>query len=411
MPKQVAIIYKADFVEAVAGVGVRYLSVARELVRQGTRVTIIGTRVPDRTVDGIDFVSTGDRGAVWRSLKAADAIIAHGGGPVFMLLLAFLAAPRRKIMLDAFAPHWLELFVAEQGDVSSALGFPRLLVKVFFNWYRLVWARLFFHVISAGTARQLDLFRGITSVTGRLDFDRGFAIITGGCEPRAGAALATRGDVFRFGWIGGFWGWFDPSPIVRAVADMRAGGLNAEMHFVGLTADQERSVLSAIDDHPGRDGAIVFRLWSPYAQRLTDWSDLHATIVWAQPTIENDYASRTRNFDSITLGLPVIQNRDSFWADILERHDAGLVVDSADELTRAMHSYVEDAGLWARQAGNIARLDAEFGWPVIAERYADVLRDARLPPRRWAGVLAIPFLTVSLLWAFVLNMRAKTPAG
>lgn len=405
------VIYKSDFRDGVAGVGVRYLSIATELIAGGNQVVIAGSQIPDSDRDGIEFIDVRRTGQLVRAIRQADRIILQGGGPVILLLLAFLSNASRRVLLDAFAPHWLELYSAARGRHRQGISGLKLWTKVYFNYFRLLWARLFFHVISVGTARQLDLIRGIVSQVGDLRLDQGLVIITGGCEPcRPQASGAKKSTPLAIGWIGGLWDWFNERPIVDSILQLAKSGYAAEMNFYGVSEEKKQR----IRDHAERSGVatlpIKFHPWIPYAQRLDAWSTLDVGIVWSDPSLENDYASRTRNFDCITLGIPVIQNQDFFWADIIKEVQCGTVVERSDDIHDAILGYLTDTEKLAAQSDAIRRLETRFCWAKIARDYEAAFASNMGRARRGlSAVLCCLIVLPASLLVFALNLRFKEP--
>lgn len=395
-------IYKGEFSRDVAGVGVRYISVAKELAASGHAVCIAGRSVP-ADFGGVRFIRAGDFLALLNEMKKADRVVLHGGGPFILSVLSLLSSQRRKVLLDAFAPHWLELHTAAKSR-ENIRPYERIAIKskIIFNYFRLVWARLFFHGISVGTERQLDLVRGIVSQTGDIEFDRGLFIVTGGCDvielpPRDSGG----GLVKTFGWLGGLWDWFDETPVIEAVLSLARQGRPVEMNFYGVSPAKRQK----IEKYVGKERLSLFRFnpWVPYAERFNEWRRISVAIVWAERTVENDYASRTRNFDCVTLGIPVIQNCDSFWSRILSESSAGQVIDSSDQLGDAMTRYMEDDGLYKAHCQNMGRLRERFAWSRIAREYEAAFAGYAAGNNKLVSLILLPSLLLQQILVLCLR--------
>lgn len=404
MSMKYLIIFRGDFSGNVAGVAVRYISIARWLVAAGNQVTIAGRTVPEEETD-ISYLDVRRVRHLLAAIAAADRIILHGGGPFIIMLLALYSTNRRRVILDAIAPHWLELFSANRTVAPPVPGTFKITLKIIFNYFRLVLARLFFYGISIGTQRQLDLVRGIVVQTGDIDLDRGLFIVTGGCDdpiditrpPKQGLTL---------GWLGGLWDWFDERPVIDSIIKLNAEGYAVDIHFYGVPENKRDRILSYVRERGACVAAFVFNNWAPYATRFDTWAHIDATIVWSEPTLENDYASRTRNFDCITLGIPVVQNRDSFWAGILEQTNSGLVVDSVESIADAIRQYVMQPELLELHAQNIKQLGQRFSWKKIAADYEKAFTAGGLVNRsKITAVIALPFLAIATLVSFGLRLR------
>lgn len=405
------ILYKGDYQTAVAGVAVRYLSVAKALIAQGHTVSVVGRDVPVEGSGGLHYHRVQNLISLIREIRSADRVILQGGGPLMLFLLSVFAGAKRPVLLDAYAPHWLEMYCA--AIQSDRLTLRQRLVfwyKVYFNYVRLVWARLFAHGIVVGTRRQCDLVRGIVSQIGDLRFDVGIHLITGGCDPLVAGKPRPQEGPLSLGWIGGLWDWFDVHPVIDAVGQVAAETGNVEISFYGVAADRAANLQSYIAQQGYPPSAFRFESWVPYENRFQTWSAHDLAIVWADATPENDYASRTRNFDCISLGLPVIQNDDSFWAELVKQYDAGAVVHAAADIAGVLRAYQKDRALLLRQSGNIQKLQDLFSWDKIAADYERAFVAESGRQNKLLAMLYLPFQLFAALVGFVFFLRLRKPA-
>lgn len=404
------IFFKGDFANEVAGVAVRYLSVAEELTKKNHKVVIACRDLPQNPVGKITFISVSNTFLLFRHMMKADNIILHGGGVLVMLMASIASMVGKNVLLDAFALHWLELFSGARGKKLPFLQLMRLKLKIFFHYFRLVWARLFLNAIAVGTQRQLDLVRGIVSQVGSLDIDNGLSIITGGNDKPIDNPRDVNKDSVDFGWIGGLWDWFDETPILDAVVKLSEGGHNVKFHFFGLTKKRQTSIekyVSGVSKNPIQD-VIQFHPWVPFNERFETWSFIDVAVVWSAATVENDYASRTRNFDCITMGTPVIQNPDFFWSNLIEEHNCGLIVKDNSEIYNAMRHYSTSRVNVLEHAQNIRKLDAVFNWQHIASNYHHQLNFCGRTPRLWASIILLPLAFIFCFMAFSSNLIIGT---
>lgn len=82
------IIYKGDYTGDVAGVALRYVSVANELEKKGIRITIAGKKVPGDT-DKIKYINTSNLFTLTKQVFKSDFVILHGG-PHYFSCFSFL---------------------------------------------------------------------------------------------------------------------------------------------------------------------------------------------------------------------------------------------------------------------------------------------------------------------------------
>lgn len=384
MEKSVVIFFKGDFNQSVAGVAVRYLAIANELAEKGWDVSIVGRKVPNRS-SGVKYIKASNTAAVVKSFFKNSCVILHGGGPFVLLLAALMSMWGKRVLLDSFAPHWIEL------ANSPGRGFKKR-VKVAFNLSRLVWAAYFFDSISVGTNRQKDLVRGIVAPFMGVRAMSRIKVVTGGCDipsvldgvpcdsqsaKAVGLKYKQNDGVVDFGWLGGVWPWFDVDFILESfIRFSEKGGCPARLHFFGVDGAKKDEMLRVINRvKPGFE-SIYFHPWVNYSERFSVWQGIDCAVVWSSGGLENDYASRTRNFDCITLGIPVIQNEDSFWGSIITLNEAGIVVSNGSELEQSFLA-MSDAGFRARAASNISVLQERFKWSKIAEDYLSVFYEGK----------------------------------
>lgn len=410
MEKSVLIFFKGDFVGNVAGVAVRYISVANALLEDGWKVTIAGRSVP-RSQEDINYIGVGSIFSLVKGVLSSKCIVLHGGGPVALLLFAVGSLFGKSVLLDSFAPHWIELYCSPSRGIKKR-------VKVAFNLSRIVWASYFFDAISVGTTRQRDLIRGVVAPFSGPARMRDVVVITGGCDEASEAGHAgvlssttfegtsfqvykTDDGVVDFAWLGGVWPWFDVEFVLKSfIAFHSEVGGRARLHFFGVDPKKKNEMVGIINSLSLGFEAVYFHPWVDYSDRFEVWRGVDCAVVWSEGGLENDYASRTRNFDCITLGVPVIQNRDSFWGEILDNSGAGVVVDSEGELPSAFLR-MADENLRKEMSVAVSSLQDRFKWSRIADGYADILEK---PKRRVGlrglvlGLIVYPLIVLGLVF-------------
>ncbi|HUO85007.1 MAG TPA: glycosyltransferase family 4 protein [Thermoanaerobaculia bacterium] len=204
--------------------------------------------------------------------------------------------------------------------------------------------------------------------------------------------------------FGGIYDWYDPAIAIEAVARARetfAGLTLTFTHHPNLdTTPQDvfhrtREMVS----QRGWESFIRFEPWIPYHQRSRYYDQYRAALLTFRPSIETDLAMRTRIFDFLWGGLPVITRSAGGTDAILSRFHAGLVVDGDDPAAYAsvIERILRDQEEAASLAAGTRRFVAEHQWSVVARpllRFveAPVFDDTKLhfperesdlaPPRR-----------------------------
>lgn len=405
MSESVLIIFKGDFLNNVAGVAVRYINIAKKFRSLGASVTIAGKSVPNENED-LKYIKVSNLISLIKEISAADYIVVHGGGPLIMALLGAYSIFRKKVvLLDAFAPHWLELFVNAENHIKTRL-------KISFNLWRILWAAYFFDKISVGTLRQKDLVRGLVTAVAGPSRMEDVHLITGGSEEyevpiqsEGNMKLNQRKDFVDFAWLGGVWPWFDVNALLDSFfsASSESAVFKARLNFFGVSEEKRKEMEFYIQEMKYDSTLVVFNPWVPYEERFEIWKEVDCAVVWAANGLENDYASRTRNFDCITLGIPIIQNHDYFWSKIIRERDCGIVT-GPDGL---MQAFLEMHNPSKRKvkSKNILALQEEFSWSVIAARYLEVFRknDSKRSLYHW--LFGLPFSVLFLLNCLIFSRR------
>ncbi|MFD2405979.1 hypothetical protein ACFSVK_09735 [Azorhizophilus paspali] len=153
------LVYKGNYLAELRGPELRYLSLARELVRQGHDAVLAGRSADDaRLPSGVRFVAVTDVLRLIASFALADVIVLHGGGPVLLFLALAAGFGGKTLVLDGYVPHWIELDALMRRN--KRLARVRILIKSHFNAARNLLGGLTFNGVIVANKRQLDLFRG-----------------------------------------------------------------------------------------------------------------------------------------------------------------------------------------------------------------------------------------------------------
>ncbi|MGL4315967.1 MAG: hypothetical protein ACRCTL_05075 [Pseudomonas sp.] len=406
--------YKGSYAAALRGPEMRYVAVAKELMAKGHSVTLCGKAGGASVPSGAIFVSVSRFFALLAAFFRADVIVLHGGGPLVLLLAILAAFLNRRVILDGYAPCWIELDALAAG--SGVWLRLKLLVKSSFNVARTFLGGLVFDLVLAANKRQLDLYRGMVSpFMATRNFSR-IVVVPFGCEQVEALSihegrhlLSSLGQEFDetdflIGWLGGAYGWFDLDFLLGAVSSAIVRNKKIKMVFFGVDAERQQELLNKVDSSVRVN--IIFLPWVDFSRRLQFWSAFDVSLVWGGQGYENDYASRTRNFDCLSLGLPIVQNEDDEWGGRLRATGAGLVstaLSLSEDLYRLSASPEE---LKVMRKAMILLAD-EFRWSIFAESLMrHIERPVISPIRRAFGLLGFLLALPALLLFFVLNMAS-----
>jgi len=274
-----------------------------------------------------------------------------------------------------------------------------------------------FDLIIVANNRQLDLMRGFVGAFTRTREFSKIQIIPFGCEPYElrsrveGLALLNsinekspvlNESDFLVGWLGGTYGWFDLNSVVAALSDAFAQNQQIKLVFFGVSEENQVMLLSNLPE--SLQSQIVFLPWVPFMERFKYWAAFDISLVWGGQGYENDYASRTRNFDCLSLGLPIIQNEDDEWGRRLEKHGAGIVTTQQRLSTDLLH-ISQDSKALELLKNNMVQLAPEFYWDEFAKTLINSVQRVKTGGiRRLFGVLALLTLLPALLLFFVYEL-------
>jgi glycosyltransferase involved in cell wall biosynthesis len=107
--------------------------------------------------------------------------------------------------------------------------------------------------------------------------------------------------------------------------------------------------------------------WVPYRERLSWLRAGKVAIMLHRPTDEAAVSIRTRLFDAIAAGVPVVATESGFAADLVQRESLGIVVPPADAgaVAAAIRRLLTDDDFHARCVSNLERVRPRFAWEVV----------------------------------------------
>lgn len=362
--------YKGRYGRVMQGAEMRYAYLARELVDMGHHVRLCGRSGGEGVAVGVEFISVNNFFRLIQAFIRSDFIVLHGGGPFILAVALAVSFFGKRIVLDAYVPHWVELdALAERGKRLARVS---NLLTSYFNSLRCLLGCLVFDKVLVANKRQLDLVRGFSSPFLLTRGYSKFSMLSYGCETAVAVSredgrerlcnvtsrLVAQDD-FLVGWLGGAYGWFDLQRVIALVVPAMEKNKKIKFLFFGVERHLQdvlkASIPSTISD------SLIFLPWVDFSERLNLWAGLDLSIVWGGEGYENDYASRTRNFDCLALGLPIIQNYDDEWAPRLIDSGAGVI---ADELSLADKIYQLSISSDVMNSMRLAirRLAPNFNW-------------------------------------------------
>ena len=347
------VVHTPDVVgDRMAGPGIRAWHMARELSKHFDTTLIAKAEGIER--DGVTFIEHGTD-AARAAMRDASVLI---GQPA----RGFRKRRRgQRIVYDLFDPTVLEL-----RELYGGMPSLRQRVHLAAEWWRLAEAlmradllvcaarkqRVFYEALQSGSAPWIEVPFGIDLAE------------AGGC-PKPQDHIVV--------WGGGVWEWLDPATAVDAIVRLNREGLRAKLLFLGRARPNRDLVDRRRDDRfdelLARGGPHVSANdeWIRYDERLAWLRSGKIAIMLHRRTAEADYSIRTRLFDAIAAGIPVVATRGGFAAELVEQEGLGIVVAPGDvsAVADAIRRLLTDDETFSTCVHNLERIRPRFAWEHV----------------------------------------------
>jgi glycosyltransferase involved in cell wall biosynthesis len=358
----------------MAGPGIRAYHLACELAKHFPTTLIAEFEDFALTSEAFTAIQRHTAEARWALLEASVIV-----GQPARELLALPRGPRRFVY-DLFDPTVLEL-----RELYGAK--PSLRQSVHYNreWGRLRMALQYGDLLISATRRQRDFYTGIFCgfAGGSEQWLRRWVEIPFGIEetpPDEGLAPIDRSRAWII-WGGGTWEWLDPLTAVQAVRKLNARGLDCRLLFMG--GERPNRSVRGVGQTPGLQKAIseagdaVVRNteWVPYAERGRWLRAGRMAVMLHRPTLEAEFSIRTRLFDAIWAGLPVVATEGGFAADLVRQEECGVIVQGEDveSVASGMERLLTDDVFHAGAVSNLERLRPRFHWSNVTRPLVEAI--------------------------------------
>lgn len=308
-----------------AGIGIRFLEIARVLRGDGHVVSILS---PDIGIDGQSLASTSE---------ANDVAIVQG----HVANAFFVHAKPIPTVIDLYDPFIVENlhYYAERGAEVFTHDHATLMNS-------LQRGDLF---LCASEAQRM-FYLGALLAAGRVNpvafessphLDSLLRIAPFGVQPAR--PLAPRNLEAPAVLFGGIYDWYDPLLAIDAIAVARESLPGVTLTFMThpnpeLTPQGKLGEAVAYVKKRGYADFVRFEPWVAYSERAAFFDRFTLSLLTFPPSIETDLSMRTRVYDYLWCGLPIVTSSASGTDELLERYGAGSVIRSdspeafADEL-------------------------------------------------------------------------------
>jgi glycosyltransferase involved in cell wall biosynthesis len=363
----------------MAGPGARAWHIADELARHfSTRlIAVVGDGLEARhstaSADSRTFAVSGTKRTLevirWGSplateaLRTAEVVIGQPSR-------ALLSIPTGRVAFDLFDPVVLELAELYRGSPTV-----RERLHLGAEWMRLRRALARGDALICGFNAQRDFYAGVhAAASGRtarwserwleVPFGVEQAIAEGEAIPQQGPPVIV--------WSGGIWEWLEPELAIEAVRRVNASGVACRLLFLGVARPGSAGSLAGRVERLERAieeaGPLVTvnRDWVDYRERGRWLRGCKIAIMLHRSTMESAMSIRTRFFDSVACGLPMVASRGGFAATMIENEGLGLVAEPSDvdSVAGAIRVLLTDDALHAKAVRALEHLRPHMSWPT-----------------------------------------------
>jgi glycosyltransferase involved in cell wall biosynthesis len=383
----------------MAGIGIRYLELARRLPRYGFETVLVSPAEPAETaalgLDGIP-VRRFERGRLREILSDCQAAVAQGQLANDLLL----EMPELPAAIDLYDP-WL----IENLTYAETLGYGPF-QNDHATWV-LQMSRGDFFLCSS--EEQRTFFLGFLTALGRVnperlagdpDLDTLIAPVPFGVPdelPAHRPVLPAREPGETRLLFGGLYDWYDPWTLLDALALAVQSGRGAGWRLFFIRNPNPEStpqrLMAEVEARcrrlgwlTGKDGGgpggdrIRILDWVAADRRYDLLRDVDLLVAPHRPSLETRLSLRTRFLDAMAAGCPVVTSAGGAMSRMLREHGAGWVVPPGDApaLAAALTEAIEDEAARERRRAGARELLAGFRWDRALAPLVRFCREPRL---------------------------------
>jgi glycosyltransferase involved in cell wall biosynthesis len=366
----------------MAGIGIRYLELARRLPAHGVEVVLVSPAAPEETaglsgLGGTD-IRRFERGRLAAILGDCDAAVAQGQLANDLLL----EMPGLPVAIDLYDPWLIENFAYV----------PTLGLDPYRNdhaTWALQMSRGDFFLCSS--EEQRTFYLGFLAALGRVNPERTagdpdlatlIAPVPFGVPeelPPHRPVLPPRAAGERRLLFGGLYDWYDPATLLDALALLDRPGWALLLIRNPNPASTPQRLFAEVEARCRSLGWWGSRVqvhdWMPAERRYDLLRDVDLLVAPHRPSLETRLSLRTRFLDALAAGCPVVTSEGGAMSRLLTEHHAGWVAPPGDApaLARVLGEALDDPA--SREAG-ARELAAAFRWDRVL---APLVRFCREP--------------------------------
>ena len=367
-----------------AGVGIRFLEIARALLADGQAVTLLspdggsvdGCRTGTISPEAIARASKGCRAAVVQGHIANDYFAHAADVPTAVDLYD----PYIVENLHYHRSHGPEVFEHDHATLMRSIEKGDFFLCASSS-QRLFYAGMFLaarRIEASGFEDDPELCRLIRIVP------------FGVPPPRRSLPPGSNCDVL----FGGIYDWYDPILAIEAVAIAKQSMPGITLTFTrhpnpdSTPQGKAAEAVSFCRDR-GYGHFIRFEPWFPYSQRESFYDRYAAALLTFSASLETDLAMRTRIFDYLWGGLPVLSSSAPGTDEIIRRYAAGTIISSnaPEDFAAELVRILKDRSVYDPMQNGTQAYASDHQWPRLLE---PLLEFCRTPWRAAAGTVETP---------------------
>jgi len=379
-----------------AGIGIRFIEMAKVLLTDGHDVTLLsrdagsvsGCRVDAITPENLQRYSR-EAGVAIVQGHVANELFAHGA-----------VIPTVVDLYDPFIVENLNYFPSRGAEVFNH------------DHATLIQSLLRGDLFLCASEAQRLFYLGALLATGRVNpiafesdpnLDALLRIAPFGVAQAPANGSTSESHHVLDVLFGGIYDWYDPILAIEAIAIARASLPDMTLTFTthpnpSLTPQGKLAEAMRVVKQKGFD-FVRFEPWVPYEERGAFFARFGAALMTFPRSIETELSMRTRVYDYIWGGLPIVTSSAPGTDELLTRYGAGIVIhsdspgDFAAALMRVMRG--EHAGM--REGAR--RFVDDHQWSRALQPLVDFVRAPRIDPTKeaFAATLHLPERSPSFL--------------
>lgn len=386
---RIALLSSEPIRATMAGIGIRYLELARRLPRPGLEVVLVSAGDPAEVPVGLPIadVRRFERGRLRELLVDCDGAVAQGQLANDLVL----EVPELPTAIDLY-----DAWLVENLHYVDTLGFGP------YRNDHATWLLQLSRgdVFLCSSEEQRQFYLGFLTALGRVnperlrqdpDFQGLIRIVPFGVPaelPPLRPLLGERAPGEQRLLFGGLYDWYDPWPVLEAIEHAgRPGWVLLLIRNPNAESTPQRlfGEVEAWCRRRGLWGERVRALdWLPAERRWDLLREVDLVVATHRPSLETRLSLRTRFLDALAAGCPVVTTEGGAISRLLTEHGAGWVVPPGDPgaLTRAFEEVLAGGELVTARRRGAQRLLEAFSWDRALAPLVDFCLHPQIDPTK-----------------------------